>query len=164
MRIILAVSLVLLASGCNNDDVLSHMSLSMGGKRNRQKDEKGCRGCGTELSKNGKCQNMTCEFTVVLQNELTKKEREADGRMKVAYDNLTNDERSQPIDKYRAKDMATRPWGTHWLCVGCGRPATGWIESVTVDGKEYKGPFMCCQECESHLATMVQYKMGDTRR
>lgn len=163
MRLVLVVSLMFLVSGCNDDDVLSRMSSSIGGRK-REKPEKACRGCGTELTSRKKCTNMTCEFTVVLQNELSKKERTAAASMKIAYEKLTDEERAQPIDKYRAKDMAARPWGEHWLCVGCHSPATGWVESVTVDGKEYKGPFMCCHECETHLKMMVKYKMGDGRR
>lgn len=164
MRSILGVLFLVMLSGCD-DDVLVKMSASMGGGKDRPKPEKACRRCGTELSKNRKCLNMTCPFNSILQQGLCDKEMVAAEQINAAYASLSERERSEPVDKYRAKEMPSRPWGTHWACRGCNESTTCWVATVTVGGKSYKGPFMCCPECEGQLIKLVGYAQEqDSRR
>jgi len=164
MRSILGVLFLVVLSGCN-DDVLVKMSASMGGGKDRPKPEKTCRRCGTELSKNHKCLNMTCPFNSILQQWLCDKEMVAAKQINAAYSRLSEKERSEPVDKYRAREMSSRPWGTHWACRGCNEPTTCWVATVTVGGKSHKGPFMCCPECEVQLVKLVGYAQEqDSRR
>jgi hypothetical protein len=167
MRSILGVLLLLLlfSSGCNDNDILAKMASSMGGGRDKHVSEKTCRRCGTELSKRNKCLNMTCPFNSILQQELCDKERDAARKVNAAYSRLSEQERSETVDKYRAKEMASKPWGMHWACRGCNEPTTCWVATVTVGGKSYKGPFMCCPECEGQLVKLVGYAQDqDSRR
>lgn len=165
MKSILGAFFLVMLLGCNNDDVLTRLSASLGGGKDKPRPEKTCRRCGTEMSKNRKCLNMTCPFNSILQQELCEQERTAARLINTSYVGLSEQERSEPVEKYRAKDMSSRPWGTHWSCRGCNKPTTCWVASVTVGGKTYKGPFMCCPECEAQLVRMVEYaKERDSRR
>jgi len=154
MRTIICLSILVLLSGCEGDS-LARMRRVLGGGKEKKIVEKTCRACGTELSQRNKCLNITCPFSSLRQDELREAEKTIAKQIDAEYAKLQL--KNDLAEKYRAKDMASRPWGSHWNCRRCDKLTYSWIPSIKVDGNTYQGPFMCCNECEESLKKHIEY-------
>lgn len=155
MSVVVATLLVVL-SGCQGD-VLCRMRNKIGGERRKKEAAHTCRSCGIELSRSGYCQTVGCDFSKHKQEWLRPQEIKFASEVDSKYSSLPAHD--DETDKFRSKGLSGG-WGKAWHCPGCNSPCSRWIGKITVDGKDYSGPFLCCdKDCEYRIMLQIRYEL-----